>query len=286
VLGLWNSWHDDAFPRDRSSGRYFDPSKMRTLNHHGTQFKVRGPLNIPRSPQGHPVLVQAGASTAGIDLAARTAEVVFAAQITLEEATGFYARLKGRMARFGRSPEDLKVMPGIFPVVGRTKSEAEDKFEELQDLIQPEVGLDLLSTMIGVDLTGHPIDGPVPQLPQTNGGKSRQDLLLELARRENLTIRELYLRIAGARGHWQVVGTPAEIADLLEERFESYGADGFNVMSPIKPGGLTDFVELVLPELRRRGLFRSEYEGSTLRENLGLRTPSPHARERMIAVGG
>ncbi|MGE0517244.1 MAG: nitrilotriacetate monooxygenase, partial [Hyphomicrobiaceae bacterium] len=177
-------------------------------------------------------------------------------------------------------------MPGIFPVVGRTTSEAEGKFEELQSQIQPEVGLDLLSTMIGVDLTGHPIDGPVPELPQTNGGKSRQNLLLELAGRENLTIRELYLRIAGARGHWQVVGTPTEIADLLEERFESHGADGFNVMSPIKPGGLTDFIELVVPELRRRGLFRSAYEGSTLRENLGLRMPSLHASEKMAAVGG
>jgi alkanesulfonate monooxygenase SsuD/methylene tetrahydromethanopterin reductase-like flavin-dependent oxidoreductase (luciferase family) len=223
------------------------------------------------------VLVQAGASDAGIDLAARTAEVVFAAQITLKEATGFYGRLKDRMASFGRRPEELKVMPGIFPVVGRTQAEAEEKFEELQSLIQPEVGLDLLSTMIGVDLSGYPVDGPVPELPETNGGKSRQNLLLGLARREKLTIRQLYLRIAGARGHWQVVGTPTHVADVLEERFQNYGADGFNVMSPIKPGGLTDFIELVVPELRRRGLFRSEYEGRTLRENLGLARPAHRA---------
>lgn len=282
VLGLWDSWDDDAFPRDRDSGRYFDPDKLHVLNHHGKHFRVRGPLNIPRSPQGRPVLVQAGASDAGIDLAARTAEVVFAAQITLKEATGFYARLKDRMASFGRRPEELKVMPGIFPVVGRTQAEAEEKFDELQSLIQPEVGLDLLSKMIGVDLSSYPIDGPVPTLPETNGGKSRQNLLLDLARREGLTIRQLYLRIAGARGHWQVVGTPTSIADVLEERFENYGADGFNVMSPIKPGGLTDFIELVIPELRRRGLFRTEYEGSTLRENLGLARPSPRSYGRTV----
>jgi len=282
VLGLWDSWDDDAFPRDRDSGRYFDPDKLHVLDHHGKHFRVRGPLNIPRSPQGRPVLVQAGASDTGIDLAARTAEVVFAAQITLKEATGFYARLKDRMASFGRRPEELKVMPGIFPVVGRTQAEAEEKFEELQSLIQPEVGLDLLSKMIGVDLSGYPLDGPVPELPETNGGKSRQNLLLDLARREGLTIRQLYLRIAGARGHWQVVGTPSHVADVLEERFENYGADGFNVMSPIKPGGLTDFIELVIPELRRRGLFRTEYEGSTLRENLGLARPSVRAHDPAV----
>jgi FMN-dependent oxidoreductase (nitrilotriacetate monooxygenase family) len=278
LLGLWDSWEDDAFPRDRESGRYFDPDKLHVLNHEGKHFRVRGPLNIPRSPQGRPVLVQAGASDAGIDLAARTAEVVFAAQITLKEATGFYGRLKDRMASFGRRPDELKVMPGIFPVIGRTQMEADEKFEELQSLIQPEVGLDLLSTMIGVDLSNYPVDGPVPELPETNGGKSRQNLLLDLARREKLTIRQLYLRIAGARGHWQVVGTPTHIADVLEERFQNYGADGFNVMSPIKPGGLTDFIELVVPELRRRGLFRSEYEGATLRENLGLAWPAHQAR--------
>lgn len=285
VLGLWDSWDDDAFPRDRSSGRYFDPAKLRLLDHRGKHFKVRGPLNIPRSPQGHPVLVQAGASQAGLDLAARTAEVVFAAEITLKDATTFYANLKGRMARFGRRPEDLKVMPGIFPVVGRTRAEAEDKFAQLQDLIQPEVGLDLLSTMIGVDLSGYDVDKPLPPLPESNAGKARQNLLIALAGRESLTIRELYLRIAGARGHWQVVGTPTEVADLLEERFESYGADGFNVMSPIKPGGLTDFIELVVPELRRRGLFRSEYEGQTLRENLGLAFPVHSSRGGAVAAG-
>ncbi len=275
VLGLWDSFEDDTFIRDRQSGRYFDPQKLHRLDHSGKHFKVRGPLNIPRSPQGRPVLIQAGASEPGKELAARTAEAIFAAQITLEEAVAFYADVKGRLAKFGRSHDDLKILPGIFPVVGRTESEAQEKFESLQALIQPEVGLNLISQLSGVDLSAHPLDGPVPDNPPaTNAGKSRQALLLDLARRENLTIRQLYLRIAGARGHWQVVGTPVQIADVLEERFENYGADGFNIMAPLMPGGLADFIELVVPELRRRGLFRTEYEGTTLRENLGLKRPA------------
>jgi len=274
VLGLWDSWEDDAFVRDRASGRYFDKDKLHVLNHKGQHFKVLGPLNTPRTLQGHPVVVQAGASEPGKELAARTAEAIFAAQITLGEATAFYADVKGRLAKYGRSEDDLKVLPGIFPVVGRTQTEARAKFEELQDLIQPEVGLALVSALAGgFDLRDYPIDGPVPELPETNAGKSRQSLVLDLARREKLSIRELYLRIAGARGHWQVVGTPDQIADTMEERFQNYGADGFNIMAPILPGGLADFIELVLPELRRRGLFREEYEGATLRENLGLKRP-------------
>ncbi|MGR9193451.1 LLM class flavin-dependent oxidoreductase [Rhizobium leguminosarum] len=274
VLGLWDSWDDDAFIRDRESGRYFEPERLHRLDHKGRHFKVRGPLNIPRSPQGRPVLVQAGASGPGKELAARTAEAIFAAHITLDEAKAFYADVKGKLGAFGRSPDDLKVLPGIFPVVGRSETEAQEKFEALQELIQPQVGLNLLSQLSGVDLSPYPLDGPIPSdLPVTNAGKSRQELVLDLARRENLTIRQLYLRIAGARGHWQVVGTPSQIADVMEERFENYGADGFNIMAPIMPGGLADFIELVVPELRRRGLFRTEYEGTTLRENLGLKRP-------------
>ncbi|MER8975458.1 MULTISPECIES: LLM class flavin-dependent oxidoreductase [unclassified Mesorhizobium] len=275
VLGLWDSWEDDAFRRDRASGRYFDKDKLHVLNHKGQHFKVRGPLNTPRTPQGHPVVVQAGASGPGRELAARTAEAIFAAQITLDEATAFYADVKGRLGKYGRSEDDLKVLPGIFPVVGRTEAEAQEKFEQLQDLIQPEVGLGLVSALAGgFDLSSYPLDGPVPELPETNAGKSRQALVIDLARREKLTIRQLYLRIAGARGHWQVVGTPQQIADTMEERFENYGAGGFNIMAPIMPGGLKDFIELVVPELRRRGLFRDEYEGSTLRDNLGLKRPA------------
>jgi alkanesulfonate monooxygenase SsuD/methylene tetrahydromethanopterin reductase-like flavin-dependent oxidoreductase (luciferase family) len=216
-------------------------------------------------------------------LAAKTAEVIFTAQQTLAEAKTFYADVKGRLGRYGRSPDDLKILPGVSPIVGRTRQEAEDKFGELQSLIHPEVGVSLLSNMIGVDISGHPVDGPLPDLPETNSGKSRQQLLIDLARRENLTIRQLYEWIAGARGHWSIRGSPREIADQLEERFVEEGADGFNVMPPSLPASLDDFVQLVVPELRRRGLFRSEYEGRTLRENLGLGYPIHPAVARPLS---
>ncbi|KQV84419.1 LLM class flavin-dependent oxidoreductase [Rhizobium sp. Root1220] len=284
VTGLWNTWEEGAFPRDKQKGLYFDPAKQHVLNHKGTFFKVRGPLNVARSPQGQPVLVQAGSSEPGKELAARTAEVVFTAHQTFEDARAFYADLKGRFGKYGRDPEDLKVMPGIFPVVGRTTAEAEEKFEEIQELIHPVVGLSLLSGMTGgVDLSTYPIDGPVPALPETNASKSRQRLLLDLAYRENLTIRQLYLRIAGARGHRQIVGTPAQIVDEMQHWFIGGAADGFNVMPAHLPAGLRDFVDLVLPELRRRGLFRTEYEGKTLRQNLGLRVPQHPATAPLAA---
>lgn len=278
VVKLWNSHADGAFLYDKASGRFVDSAGRRTINHRGPHFAVAGPLNVGRSPQGHPIIVQAGSSEPGKELAARTAEVVFTAQQTLEDARSFYADLKGRLAKYGRAEGDLLVMPGIFPVVGESRAEAEDKFAVLQELIQPAVGLKLLSDMIGVDLSGYPADGPLPELPETNGGKSRQHLLVALARREGLSIFDLAKRVAGARGHWQVVGTPAEIADQLQERFENGGADGFNIMPPTLPGGLDDFIAHVLPELRHRGLFREDYEGRTLRENLGLGWPSgwPH----------
>jgi N-acetyl-S-(2-succino)cysteine monooxygenase len=274
VIGLWDSWEDDAFVRDKAGGRFFEPQKRHVLDHKGAHFAVRGPLNVARSPQGRPVIVQAGSSEAGKELAAETAEVIFTAQQTLAEAQAFYADVKGRLARYGRSPDELKILPGVSPIVGRSRQEADDKFAGLQALIHPEVGVSLLSAMIGVDISGYPIDGPLPDLPETNAGKSRQQLLTDLARRENLTIRQLYEWIAGARGHWSIRGTPQEIADQLEERFVGGGADGFNVMPPSLPCSLDDFVELVVPELRRRGLFRDTYEGRTLRENLGLSYPA------------
>lgn len=274
VLGLWDSWEDDAFVRDAASGQYFDPGKVHPLNHRGEHFRVRGPLNVARSPQGRPVVVQAGASPAGRDLAARTAEVIFVAHQTFDEAQAFYRDIKQRAQVYGRDPGQIKIMPGIFPVIGRSQEEAEEKFARLQDLIHPVVGVQLLSNMIGADLRGYPVDGPLPELPETNGGKSRQQLLADLARRDGLSIRELYLRIAGARGHQQIVGTPKRVADQLQQWFEEEGADGFNIMSPWLPGGLDDFIELALPELRRRGLVRSEYQGSTLREHLGLHRPA------------
>jgi len=279
VTGLWDSWEDDSFVRDKQSGQYFDGHKLHVLGYKGKHFSVRGPLNVARSPQGRPVVVQAGASEAGRDLAARTAEVIFVAHQTFEEAQAFYADIKGRLPRHGRHPDEVKIMPGIFPVVGRTQAEAEEKFEQLQKLVHPVVGVSLLSNVIGgFDFSGLPVDAPLPELPETNGPKSRQRLLLDLARRENLSIRDLYLRIAGARGHQQVVGTPSRIADQLQQWFEEGGADGFNIMAPWFPGGLDDFIELVLPELRRRRLFRTEYAGRTLREHLGLQRPLHRAR--------
>lgn len=287
VKGLWDSWEDDAFIRDKDSGQFFDPAKLRELNHQGEHFQVRGPLNVARPPQGYPVLVQAGSSEAGKEIAARTAEVVFTAHQSLENAQAFYADVKGRLARYGRSPDELKILPGILPIVGRTEEEAQAKYQKLQDLVHPQVGLSLLSGMIGADLSAYDIDGPVPRdLPETNGGKSRQALLLDLAERDNLSIRELYLRIAGARGHWVVVGSYLQVADQIQEWFENGAADGFNVMPPWLSGGLEDFIELVVPELRRRGLFRSEYSGSTLREHLGLARPENQyllRREQRVA---
>lgn len=274
VRGLWDSWDDDALICDKASGVFYDPEKMHVLDHVGEEFKVRGPLTIPRSAQGYPVMVQAGSSDEGRDLAAETAEVVFTAQQTLAEAQQFYADVKGRLAHYGRTPDDLKIMPGIFATVGRTEEEAREKYDQLQSLIDPKVGLMLLSAFMGFDVSVYPVDGPLPELPESVRGQSRPVLLRDLAEREGLTIRQLYLRMAGGRGHVQVIGTPVQIADTLEEWFLGEAADGFNILPPLLPGSLRDFVDLVVPELQRRGLFRTEYEGRTLRENLGLRRPS------------
>jgi alkanesulfonate monooxygenase len=276
VTGLWDSWEDDAFLRDKETGVFFDLNKLHVLNHKGEFFKVRGPLNVARSPQGYPVVVQAGSSEAGQELAARTAEVIFTAWQTLEEAQRFYRAVKDKLAKYGRSPEQLKVMPGVMPVIGRSEQEARDKYQLLQELIHPSVGLNMLRNIApGVDLSRYPLDGPFPKdLPETNGSKTRQKLLVDLAEREGLSIRQLYLSVAGARGHWTIFGTPQSIADQLEEWFVNGAADGFNVMPPYLPGGLTEFIEQVIPELQRRGLFRTEYEGRTLRENLGLERPA------------
>ncbi len=280
VGGLWNSWEDDAFLRDRESGVFFDRSKMHVLDHDGEYFSVRGPLNVARSPQGQPVLVQAGASEGGMELAAETAEVVFAAQATLEGGKAFYAGVKGRMAKFGRDPDQLKIMPGLSVTIGRTEDEAKEKYERMQDLIHPEVGLALLSTRIGFDLSGYPLDGPLPDLPKNDVIGSRSEVMVAMARRENLTIRQLYKQFAGARGHLELVGTPTQIVDRMQEWVESEAADGFNVILPYFPGGLNDFVGTVIPELQRRGLFRTEYESTTLRGNLGLR----HAQSQFAAA--
>jgi FMN-dependent oxidoreductase (nitrilotriacetate monooxygenase family) len=274
VRGLWDSWADDAFLRDKESGAFFDPEKVRPLDHRGKHFTVRGPLNIARSPQGRPVLIQAGASDTGRDVAARTAEVVFTAQTTFEQAQEFYADVMARLAGFGRSRQDIRILPGLYPVIGRTQAEAEAKYAHLQSLILPQVGLAVLSNTIGVpDLDRYDLDGPVPEMAVTNGPRSRQALLLDAARRDNLTLRELCLLNAGPRGHLMTIGTPTQIVDVMEHWFRDGAADGFNVMPAWLPGSLDDFVDTVVPELQRRCLFRTAYAGTTLREHLGLARP-------------
>ncbi|MDF5835303.1 LLM class flavin-dependent oxidoreductase [Pseudomonas syringae] len=276
VTGLWDSWADDAFTRDKASGEYYDPARLHVLDHQGEHFRVKGPLNVARSPQGQPVVVQAGSSEVGRDLAAQTAEVVFTAQTSLASAQAFYADLKGRLSAYGRAVDSLKIMPGVFIVVAETEALAKTKFESFQELVEPRVGVALLGRMLGnFDLSGYPLDGPLPELPLTDSGqRSRQKLLTELADQENLTLAQLGRRIAGGRGHYSLIGTPEQIADELQRWFEQGAADGFNVLVPHLPGGLEDVAQLLVPELQRRGLFRTEYEGTTLRENLGLQRPA------------
>ena len=276
VKGLWDSFEDDAFVRDAASGVYFDPAKLHALNHVGKHFKVKGPLNLERPPQGYPVIVQAGSSEDGKELAAATAEAIFTAWTSLAEAQAFYRDVKGRMAKYGRRPEQLLVLPGISPVIGRTEEEAQAKWAELQALIHPAVGLAAIAPFWpGEDVSRWDLDAPPPYIPEAPKGiQSRTQVVLELARRERFTVRQLYEYLAGARGHWVVVGTPAQIADRMQEWFENGAADGFNVMPPVLPASLNEFVDLVVPELQRRGLFRTAYEGRTLRENLGLERPA------------
>lgn len=272
VTGLWDSFAEDAFVRDVENGIYFDPTRMHVLDHKGEFLSVRGPLNIARPPQGWPVIVQAGASEAGQQLAAETAEVIFSSGSSLTDAQRFYADVKGRMAKLGRERDHLKVLPGALVVVGETADEARKKKELLDSLVHPDSGLASLSVALGHDASSFDLDGPLPEIPETNASKSGRQRVVDRARRENLTVRQL-AQIAGSFGGLSMVGTPAMIADQMEEWFTGEACDGFNVMFPYVPGGLDDFVDQVVPELQRRGLFRREYEGKTLRENLGLPRP-------------
>jgi alkanesulfonate monooxygenase len=274
VLGLWDSWGDDAFIRDKESGRYFDPSKLHVLNHKGAHYSVRGPLNVPRPPQGHPVIAQAGSSEPGQELAARTADLIYTAQQSLESAKAFYDSVKGRLGKYDRTADELLVMPGMMPIMGRTDAEAEDRYAELQDLLHPVAGLNSIAQIFG-DLSNYPLDEPLPETitASTNKSKSISEIWLNKARRENLTIRQLYQAFSVGAAHKVIVGSPKTIADMMEEWFVSGGCDGWNVMAASMPSGVPEFVDLVVPELQRRGLFRTEYEGATLRENLGLRRP-------------
>jgi FMN-dependent oxidoreductase (nitrilotriacetate monooxygenase family) len=286
VVGLWDSWDDDAFIRDKASGIFLDPTKMHALNHKGDWFKVRGPLNVPRTPQGRPVIVQAGGSEDMIRVAAEFAEVIFCAPLNVEQGRTFYAEIKARAAKHGRSSDAMKVMPGLSPVIGRTPDEADDKQQFLDELTHPVVAREILSTILGgADLKGYDMDGPMPQIaPSKISSQSIINFVMDIARRRNLTLRQTAQVVAGARGKFVVRGTPQHIADVMEDWFTSEACDGFNVMPPYLPGALDDFVTLVIPELQRRGLFRTEYEGRTLRENLGLKRPESRYRRTYVAA--
>ena len=276
VTGLWDSWADDAFIRDVEHGIFFDPTKMHVLDHKGRYLSVRGPLNIARPVQGWPVIVQAGASEAGRRLAAETAEAVFTAQSDLAAGRQFYADVKGRMEKLGRSREHMKILPACFVVVGDTMHEARAKRAKLDSLVDYANAIASLSIALGHDASKFDPDGPLPDnIPETNASKSGRQRAIDLARRENLTVRQLAQRLAGYSG-LAMVGTAKTIADEMEEWLFTEGSDGFTVMFPYLPGGLEDFVAHVIPELQRRGLFRRDYEGTTLREHLGL--PRPHNR--------
>jgi FMN-dependent oxidoreductase (nitrilotriacetate monooxygenase family) len=286
VKALWDSFEDDAFIRDKESGVFFDTSKVHPALHKGAHFSVRGPLNVPRSPQGHAVIVQAGQSEDGRALAAATAEVIFTAHQRLDTAQEFYRDIKARALSNGRDPSHVLIMPGVAPFVGRTEAEAREKYDRLTSLILEEDGIALLNGLTGgtLDLNGLDLDGPLPPAPPTEGMKSRQSLMRQIADENGFTIRQLYQWVASARGHYTVIGTAEQVADALQEWFENEAADGFNILPPWLPTALDDFVDLVIPELQRRGLFRTAYEGRTLRENLGLPFPvNRHAAPRAAA---
>ena len=272
VTGLWDSWADDAFVRDAESGRFFDPERLHTLNHQGQYLKVKGPLHIARPVQGWPVIVQAGASEPGRQLAAETAEVVFCAPGTLANARAFYADVKRRMRAVGRNPAHLKILPGALAVVGDTLQQARDIRAQLDSLVHEDSAIASLSIALGHDVSGFDLDAPLPEVPQSNASQSSRERVLDLARHEQLTVRQLAQRLGGYAG-LAFVGTPESIADEMQEWLQTEACDGFNIMFPYLPDGLTAFVERVVPELQRRGIFRRAYTGTTLREHLGLPRP-------------
>lgn len=275
VRGLWDSWEDDAFVQDRGTGVYFDPAKLHSLKHKGKFFDVDGALNIARAPQGHPIIIQAGASDTGQDLAARTADVVFSTATSIEESRRFYSGLKGRMEQYGRAPEEMKILAGLPIVMGRTNDEAEERYQALQDLIHPDVGRFRLGSDLEMDLSDLPLDEPIPEdrIPKSaNLHKAFFDSILRMIREDRPTLRQLYLRYE--RGRKTIRGTPKHVADVMEEWFTTGAADGFMLQFHYPPAGLETFVAEVVPELQRRGLLRTDYDGTTLRDNLGLARPA------------
>ena len=282
ALKLWDSWEDDVYVGDKDLGIWGDQRKIHPPRHQGRYFSVEGALNVPRSPQGYPLLVQAGSSEDGKDFAARHAEAVFTAQQTLAQARSFYGDLKSRTLALGRDPEHLKILPGLVPVIGSTEEEARRRDAELEELITYQHGQRRLAELLQVPLEQLDLDARLPaDLPppeRINGAQSRYELVVDLARRDNLTVRELIGRLGGGRGHRTFAGTPDQVADEIELWFTGGAADGFNIMPPVLPAGLELFVDEVVPLLRRRGLFRTEYvPGQTLRARYGLPSPARRA---------
>ncbi len=276
VNGLWDSWEDDAFPRDAESGVYLDYDKLHYLNWKSERFSVKGPLNSPRSPQGRPVVFQAGSSDIGREFGAETADAIFTAQETFKSAQAFYKDIKSRAVKYGRNPDDIPIFCGVGPIVGRTVEEAREKYAHLQSQMPTDVALQLLSEVLGgADLSKIPLDVPVTSLPASDAIQSRRDLLLAKAIEEKMTLVELARYAAGGRGHRQIIGTPEMIADDFQYWVENGATDGFMLAPAALPMYLEDFVEMVVPELQRRGIFRTEYEGSTFRNVLEIPRP-PH----------
>jgi N-acetyl-S-(2-succino)cysteine monooxygenase len=274
VTGLWDSWDDDAFLRDKDSGRFFKKNGMHELNHQGEFFTVRGPLNVSRPPQGYPVIVQAGSSPAGMALAEKTAEIVFTAQPDMSLAQSFYKQLKSHLSGVERLNKDILIMPGLCPFVAATESEAKEKFEQFQELILPDFGLAMLSDLLGgFDLKGLPLDEPLPPLPPSNGNTSRRALIEQLSRDEELTLEQLYKKIIVSRAHLHLVGSYKNVAEHMMEWFHSNACDGFNIMPPSMPSCLTEFVSGVVPELQKMGVFKTDYAPGTLRDKLNLKRP-------------
>ncbi|NKY34011.1 LLM class flavin-dependent oxidoreductase [Nocardia speluncae] len=289
ATALWDSWEPDAVVLDAATGIFADPDKVHTVDHVGERFTVRGPLNVPSSAQGRPLLVQAGSSESGKDFAGRWAEAVFTAQRSIPEGQDFYRDVKARAVAAGRDQDEVKILPGIVPFIAESEAAGRRLEREFTELISPEYALRQLSQMVGVDLTGYPLDAPLPPLPpleKIQGNKSRYQLVKDLASRESLTIGDLIAELGGGRGHRTVAGTPEQIADDLQRWFEAGAADGFNVMPPYLPGGLTDFVDQVVPILQARGLFRTDYTETTLRGHYGLRPHIGRYARVVAGVGG
>jgi FMN-dependent oxidoreductase (nitrilotriacetate monooxygenase family) len=273
VKGLWDSWEEDSFVMDKTSGEFVDATKMHELNHTGAFYNVKGPLNITRPPQGYPVFMQAGASDTGVNFAAKYGEVVFAVHQNLDTAAAFARRLRDVAASYGRNPADLKLLPGMVPIVGSTEAEAKTKLAELGALTDPVYAMKVLSERVGHDLSSYPLDGPVPELPPSTIMQGHAITLAETARRRKMTVRELRDLVGISMGHKLMCGTPEQIVDEMTEWFDAGAGDGFNLLPAWFPGGFDAFVDHVVPVLQKRGLLRTEYTGHTLREHLGLSRP-------------